>query len=163
MFSTAYLAASGSLASAARLSGNCPRVLDCRHHDHLHLLFAEQRAQEKAELKRPVLQEFDYALTILRQNGLAVYLDVERLQVSERPLQHGGGNSMPLVDADDFVFGSSALLLGCAGRELETGETSPPVEDTRRWQVFGRVPERAVIHWVYGNAGVVSPTAVGSL
>jgi hypothetical protein len=46
------------------LSRNHPGVFDRRQHQHLHLLLAEECAQEKAKLKRPVLEQFYRPLSI---------------------------------------------------------------------------------------------------
>src|SRR5205085_10242251 len=44
-----------------------------------------------------------------------------------------------------------------AARELERGDARRPVEGAAALQVFGRVPERAVVHRVDRHGAVVAP------
>ena len=60
---------------------NRPRFPKGRHHHKLHLLLAEKGAQEHAELKGPMFEEFCELLSIFRGERLAVRLDVERFKV----------------------------------------------------------------------------------
>jgi len=49
-----------------------------------------------------------------------------------------------------------------ASRELKGCDSRVPVKSSARLQVFGGVPEGAVVGWVEAHATVISPT-VGTL
>ena len=52
-------------------------------------------------------------------------------------------------------IGGGSLAAG----ELERNEPRVPVEAAIVWKVLVRIPEGAVIDWIDGHAGVVSPAA----
>ena len=43
-------------------------------------------------------------------------------------------------------------------RELEVRDLGAPIEGAARFQVFGGIPQRAIVGRVNGNAAVIAPT-----